>query len=100
LLAPDFAKGCPQFGHDAACVETSFPHAGHFISGIAPPSFPLFGFDAVLWLGPIWRRKEQGDAASDIKSERMKPAFLAGVGGITGYLHVEIRAIAAFWILG
>jgi hypothetical protein len=29
----------------------------------------------------------------------MKPAFLAGVGGIAGYLDVEIRAVAASWIL-
>jgi hypothetical protein len=28
------AKGCPQFGQDAACAEISFQHAGHFIKGI------------------------------------------------------------------
>jgi len=35
----------------------------------------------------------------DVKSEPMKPAFLAGVTGITNYLGVEVRAFA-FWILG
>jgi hypothetical protein len=35
LLAANFAKGCPQFGHDVACDEISFPHVGHFISGMA-----------------------------------------------------------------
>jgi hypothetical protein len=44
--ALDFATGCPQFGHAAACVETSFPHAEHFFSGIARLPLILFGFES------------------------------------------------------
>jgi hypothetical protein len=42
LLATDFAKGCPQFGHDAACVETFLPHAWHFIRGMLLFLYLLF----------------------------------------------------------
>jgi hypothetical protein len=34
-----------------------------------------------------------------MKSEPMKPAFLTDVTGITGYLGVQVRTFAAFWIL-